>query len=81
MIAFEQSLREENTRRPIDRSGAGFENLGRQCLCGHSAHAGLIPLTVLIGESQDLTRFDAQAGTQMMAEFAGEGEFGSVNIG
>jgi len=64
-----------------DGPGTRFENLGGQRLRSHRAHAHLISLTVFIGESQDLARFDAQAGTQMVAEFAGKGECGSVDLG
>lgn len=79
MISFEQSLREEKAWCPVDRSWTAFEDVSRQRLRGDGVHAHLIPLSALIGEPQDLSWLDAQAGPKMVAEVAGEGEFGAAD--
>jgi hypothetical protein len=57
-----------------------FENLRRHRLLGHLRYPHTIPSPVLVGEPEMLSRFDAQAGSQMMAEITGEGDLGFTNI-
>lgn len=63
------------TRGSLDRSWPAVEDLRRQRVRGHGAHPYLIPLTVLIGEPQDLTRLDTQAGPKMVAEITRQRDF------
>ena len=78
---FEQGLRGDDSWRRIDRPRTDIRESRRSTSAGHRAHAHLISLTVFIGESRTSARLNAQAGTQMVAKFAGGGECSSVDLG
>ena len=80
MVAFEQRLCEQERGGCFDGSLPLLENLCRERLLGDQRYPYTIPAALIISEPQRFSRFDAQAGPQMMAEVARQGDLCSMNV-